>query len=307
MTLSPRPHTRTWPALALVMLFALSTAACGFCNPEEEGEGQTEAPEKPSEDDAEDKDAAKDKKADKPKRADAKTKRADAKDPKKDKQPRSIKDKKNALSKRADAKPALDKIKRPNIKNVGKPGAGAGIDMDFAKTGGLAAKKPGNARADAPPDSPAATKLEDLEPKKDEGTTDLAAALTRGSVRSATGYTKMLRPGPLVGINTDKSYDALRLRPTDRNKFGVALQVWREKNPGAQSRKFNDLLRQYPDSKRTRDIGDTSFKAAWGGMSYIVWLDRKNKLIAAISCDGDICKDDAAALKLASGVSKKLR
>jgi len=131
--------------------------------------------------------------------------------------------------------------------------------------------------------------------------------LTRTDVKTATGYRGNLRPGKLGGIEPGLNYNAQRLKPNARDQFGVAIQVWREPNPGAQSRRFNEMLRQYPDSKRSRNIGDSSFTAVWDGLHHIVWLNRKLRFIAAVSCSEPICKNEDATFALAKRVAGKIK
>ena len=164
-------------------------------------------------------------------------------------------------------------------------------------------KSPPPGRLEDMPPAPIPAEIDDQSGKQ----LDLTNAMTRADIKNSTGYRGILRPGPLVGIEPGLNYGAVRLKPNARDKFGVALQVWREPNPGAQSRKFNDLLRQYPDSKRSREMGDSAFRANWGGLNYLVWLNRKSRFIAAVSCSSDICKDDAATLALARTVAPKIK
>ena len=135
---------------------------------------------------------------------------------------------------------------------------------------------------------------------------DLSTIFTRNDVRFSTGYQGLLRPGPLPGIDPDESYASLRLRPSGTSGYGAGVQVWEIPNPGYQTRQFNNFLRQYPESKRTRDLGDSAFTSSWGGVRYFVWLDRKSKLLVAVTCDDAVCKDDKALLKLAKRVNGNL-
>ncbi len=298
-------HTPASWLLALAAIAMLSLTACGVC-------GEDEQPDAQAQEDTGDKkaDAKKDSKGSKkdakaPKKADKGSKKATlgknpnvkGVDTKKLNDKKSIAAKKRELIDKAKAKvkenkkaKALDTIQPKAPTKPGKKGP----TLDFA--------------------SPSASNLEDLPknppPKAANAggdTLDITGAVTRSDVKSTTGYRGILRPNELPGINPDASYNAIRLMPTDKEQFGVAVQVWREPNPGAQSRRFNDLLRQYPGGKRTRDLGDSSFNASWGQLNYVVWLDRKRRVIVALSCDQAICKDSAAALKLARKVSKKIR
>ena len=135
---------------------------------------------------------------------------------------------------------------------------------------------------------------------------ELDDVFNRNVIRRATDYKGFLRKSELAGMNVGPDYNAIRLRPTTPNRFGVSIQVWHIDNPGQQTRRFNDLFRQYPDPKRTRDLGDSAFTAGWGGLRYFVWLDRKASYLAAVSCDETICKDDPATLALAKAVGEKL-
>jgi hypothetical protein len=170
---------------------------------------------------------------------------------------------------------------------------------------------------DAPPtDAPPADKIapepaavEALTPAKEpagKDALDLNGALTSNLIKQSTGYSAALRPAPLQGIEPSADYNVAHMQPGSRQNFGVSIQVWREPNPGAQSRRFNDLLRQYPDAKRGRALGDSSFTASWEGLRYLIWLDRKKHYLAAVTCDSRICANDDKAAALARKLSERL-
>ena len=222
--------------------------------------------------------------------------------------------------KKGQDKRALAPGKTSKSAKAGKPGQKVGKSSLDLKRPVLT--KPGvDPKTTKPviPKSPPATKLEDVKPTspsaKGGGVADkgvekflkVDSVLSRTDVKAATGYRGILRPGELDGINAEANYNALRLTPTSRSQFGVAVQLWRETNPGAQSRRFNDLLRQYPGSERIRDIGDSAFRASFGELRYLVWLDRKRRVTIALTCDDKVCKGEQDVLGLAKVVSGKLK
>lgn len=132
------------------------------------------------------------------------------------------------------------------------------------------------------------------------------STLTKKEVEAATGYKGAMRVSGLDGADTSDTYGAIRLRPMRGDGFGVSLQVWSTKTAGKAGQKFSGLMKQYPESKRERGTGDSSFSAKWGGIHYLVWLDRSEKKVAAVSCDQSVCRDAASATTLAKRIEKRL-
>ncbi len=313
MTSPPRP------LLTLLLTLSFSSAAlsaCGFC----QGEDDTAEVD----DKKDDGEASKgDKKGDKGDKGDKKGDKSDKGDKKasasKGKVP-TPKDLRKPLDKLPHKGSALNPaVINPSLKNIKIPNKDT--EMDFTGDKNLegdpvADNNPGGKPQRDPQfeNSPPAVNLEDLPPAPqpdriagNEGKRlDIGNPITRADVKDATGYRGILRPGELIGIEPDANYNATRLKPNSRDRFGVSLQVWRETNPGAQSRRFNDLLRQYPASQRNRDIGDSAFLASWGGLNYVVWLNRKSRFIAVIACSDDICQDGKAAMALAQRVDPRI-
>jgi hypothetical protein len=138
------------------------------------------------------------------------------------------------------------------------------------------------------------------------GLLDLRGALTRNLVLQATGFKGALRPGELPGVDPSSVYNVARLQPGGQSQFGVAIQVWKEPSPAVQSRRFQELMRQYDGSKRVSGIGDSAFKASWGDLRYMVWVDRSNHYLATLICEQAICGDDDKLAELARKLRERL-
>lgn len=139
-------------------------------------------------------------------------------------------------------------------------------------------------------------------------TLSVSGLLNRSMVKKSTGFKGVLRPTKLRGVKASETYNSIRLESAKKGgDFGVALQVWKEKNPGAQSRRFNNLLRQYPGTSRKPGLGDSAFVASWSGVQYVVWLDRKEKYIAALTCGDSICSSEIKSMALAKEIKPKIK
>lgn len=140
----------------------------------------------------------------------------------------------------------------------------------------------------------------------DSAVLNIKGVLGRSDIKGATGFTGALQNAPLKGIEDRTSYAAVRLKHARGDEYGASLQVWRMASTAAQTRKFNEFARQYPDASRNKSIGSSAFTSEFGGVRYLVWTDRALKTIMALSCDDTICTDKAKAKALAERVNTKV-
>jgi hypothetical protein len=120
---------------------------------------------------------------------------------------------------------------------------------------------------------------------------------------------EQLETVPLEGIAPSPKYNALRLT-TARSKFGLGIQVWREKNLDKASARFERMKRQSLNAE-TLGLPDqlpskSSFRASRGGIKQTVIQLADKPYVAAISCGSGMCPETTQLDKIIADTVRQI-
>jgi hypothetical protein len=134
---------------------------------------------------------------------------------------------------------------------------------------------------------------------------DVDGHLTVEDVRRVLGRKGLVRQGSLPGIAAGETYNNIYFASQKAGQFGLAFQVWQERNIRDARDRWTRMLRSYPSAKATQSVTKDTMYAQWSDIVYIGFMDLKRKSVAVISCSKSICTPDAM-LELANTVKARM-
>ncbi len=133
---------------------------------------------------------------------------------------------------------------------------------------------------------------------------EIAELLSRADVREVTGYTGPLEESVLEGQEASANYNSVRF--ATEQTLGVGLQVWDLASSAATNRQFLRFRDTYIEVRATRTVGDSGFRADFGGVRQLVFMSRRRSTIVALACDETVCPTDAEIEAIAERVESRL-
>ncbi|MCO4760616.1 MAG: hypothetical protein KC502_03885 [Myxococcales bacterium] len=180
--------------------------------------------------------------------------------------------------------------------------AGAGA----AKTAAAKAAEAANAASKAAEQEAAARQAAAQRGRVPPPTLDITGYLSSGDLERVFKKKWKFELEDLAGIKPDKGYNALYFTQGKRRKFGVSVQVWRDLNLIDSRTRFNTMKNTYTDVVATKKVAEQGFRAYYGGIVTLVFVDPRRPLLAAVSCSTRICNADAL-IELSRRVKERLR
>ena len=135
---------------------------------------------------------------------------------------------------------------------------------------------------------------------------DISGYLSAADLERVLGAKWKFQRATLDGIKPTKGYNVVYFSQGKGEKFGVSLQVWRDQNLLDSRTRFNTLKNTYTDVVATNKVREQGFRAYYGGVVSLVFVDPRRPLLASVSCATRICKADAL-IELSRRVAERLR
>ena len=109
----------------------------------------------------------------------------------------------------------------------------------------------------------------------------------------------------LTGVTPSPNYNALFFAAEKFDLFGFAVQVWRDPNLAESRTRFNTMKNSYSNVTPTNKVTDMGFRAFYGAVVTLVFVDPRRPLVAAVSCSTKLCSGDQM-IELARRVAERL-
>ncbi|HAN32859.1 MAG TPA: hypothetical protein DCQ06_14790 [Myxococcales bacterium] len=135
---------------------------------------------------------------------------------------------------------------------------------------------------------------------------DVTGYLTTVDLERVLGKRRRFVRQDLAGVKPSRAYNAVYFAPKRGGDFGISVQVWRDTNLIDSRTRFNSLKNTYTDVVATNRVTEQGFRAFYGGVVSLVFVDPRKPLLAAVSCSTKICKADKL-IELCRRVAERLR
>ncbi len=176
------------------------------------------------------------------------------------------------------------------------------------------ARPPATAAADARPESPLARATPEVTRSKPEAARAKAPAgkvlnigryMTITEARKITGDATLSKGRPLTGIEPSANYNVSYFAPQLRSKFGVSVQVWKEKIRRDANDRFRKMKRDYPNAEETKAVPPSAIFSHFQGIMTLSFADLTKSIVVSVSCGDTVCSDQEL-VDLANAVKKRL-
>ena len=116
--------------------------------------------------------------------------------------------------------------------------------------------------------------------------------ITLSDARALTDTKRLSQIGPLVGVKPTDRYNSIYFAPPKRSRFGVAIQVWKERTIGGVNERFTRMKRDYPNVDKSREVSkgsDREFFSNWENIMSVTFAAMKKRTIITVSCGTKTC------------------
>ena len=135
---------------------------------------------------------------------------------------------------------------------------------------------------------------------------DVTGYLTVRDLELALGKKHKFRRDQLVGSKPTTSYNSLYYAAADGKRFGVSVQVWRDKSLVDSRTRFNTMRNTYTDVVATNRVTEQGFRAYFGEVVTLVFADPRKPVVASVSCSVKLCSPKSI-IELSRRVAERLR
>lgn len=129
--------------------------------------------------------------------------------------------------------------------------------------------------------------------------------LTITEARRITGDATLSKGKPLTGIEPSQSYNVSYFAPQLRSKFGVSVQVWKEKIRRDANDRYRKMKRDFPNAEETSAVAPTALFSHFQGIMTLSFADLTKSTVVSVSCGDSVCSDQEL-VELANAVKKRL-
>ncbi len=129
--------------------------------------------------------------------------------------------------------------------------------------------------------------------------------LSLDDVRVVTESKIPLEEGRLTGVPRSPGYNNIYYADARGNRFGVAIQVWREDSIRDSRWRFQQLASTYPNVTANQAVTPQTFFSHWDDIYHLVFHNQGRRSSVAVSCGRHIC-DPEELVELARRVQSRL-
>jgi hypothetical protein len=129
--------------------------------------------------------------------------------------------------------------------------------------------------------------------------------MTITDARRITEDATLSKGKPLTGIEPGPNYNVSYFAPQLRSKFGVSVQVWKEKIRRDANDRYRKMKRDFPNAEDTTAISPSALFSHFQGIMSLSFVDLTKSIVVSVSCGDTVCSDDEL-VALANAVKKRL-
>ena len=189
------------------------------------------------------------------------------------------------VHKRTERERRIAALKRRNEERLQERGAGrkpGPAKERLERTRPAAAAKAGRAGASSRDETTTAT----------TSSIDPTRFLSLRDVRAITGESTLSAAGGLSGIAPSETYNSAYYARATRTKFGVSLQVWKERIRRDTNDRYQQMRRDYPNAEDITGVAPKSFFSVFGDIMTLTFADLTKRTILSVSCSREVCSPD---------------
>ena len=155
----------------------------------------------------------------------------------------------------------------------------------------------------APATAQAAKNTRATPPK--QKTLNIGRYMTITDARRITGDTTLSKGKPLTGIEPGPNYNVSYFAPQLRSKFGVSVQIWKEKIRRDANDRYRKMKRDFQNTEDTTAISPSALFSHFQGIMSLSFVDLTKSIVVSVSCGDTVCSGDEL-VDLAKAVKKRL-
>jgi hypothetical protein len=130
--------------------------------------------------------------------------------------------------------------------------------------------------------------------------------LRLSDLREILTVRKSLDVHSLSGLPETDDYDGIYWGSPDGKTYIAGVQIWRPRSPIEAQRRYNDMVRSYPNAQESSAITNKTFLAHWNDFIYLAYLIPGKRTVISLTCHRNACKNPTMLVQLGTRIKERL-
>ncbi|HIA02991.1 MAG TPA: hypothetical protein EYN06_00920 [Myxococcales bacterium] len=110
----------------------------------------------------------------------------------------------------------------------------------------------------------------------------------------------------LSGLDESGEYDGIYWGSSKGDKYIAGIQVWQLSSHLEAQRRYERMLRSYPNAQESTAITSKTFLANWNDLIYLAFFDPGKQKVISLTCHRRICDSPTKLVKLANRIKDRI-
>jgi len=130
--------------------------------------------------------------------------------------------------------------------------------------------------------------------------------LRLSDLREILNVRKTLDVHNLSGLPGTDNYDGIYWGSPDGKTYFAGVQIWRPHSPIEAQRRYNDMVRSYPNAQESSAITNKTFLGHWNDFIYLAYLIPGKRTVISLTCHRNACKTPTMLVQLGTRIKERL-
>lgn len=110
----------------------------------------------------------------------------------------------------------------------------------------------------------------------------------------------------LSGLDESSEYDGIYWGSSKGDKYIAGIQIWQLSSHLEGQRRYERMLRSYPNAQESTAITSKTFLANWNDLIYLAFFDPGKQKVISLTCHRRVCDSPTKLVELANRIKDRI-